>query len=1154
MNYGFFINRPVFASVISIVIVLAGLVCVRILPVAQYPDLLPPEVSVSAQYPGASAQTVAQTVAVPLEQQINGVEDMIYMKSTSNAAGTMGLTVTFAQGTDPDQATINVNNRVQRSLTKLPQTVQRLGVTVDKRSSAILGVVTMQSTNGSYDRAYVGNYALLNVVDDLKRITGVGDAQIVGNIDYSMRIWLRPDKLAQYNLTPTDIISEVGRQNNEYAVGRFSDQPETTSGAYTYSATTQGRLKTPEEFGDIILKSDSNGAALKLKDVARIELGTQQYFTDSRLNGSPAVPIMIFLQPGANAMATMNAIKTRMEELQQAFPPGISYAVPYDTTTFINVSIEEVIHTFIEALILVIIVVFVFLQNWRATLIPVIAVPISIIGTFAGMYVLGFSINMLTLFGLVLAIGIVVDDAIVVLENVERLVEEGMSPHDAAVESMREVSGPVIAIVLVLCSVFIPVSFMGGMAGVMYKQFAITIAISVVISGLVALTLAPALCSLLLKPAGDRKEIWKPFRLFNQAFDRVADLYLRGVGFFLRHVAAGLGAFVAICLLAFYLFEKIPGSLVPDEDQGNMIAFTMLPPASSLARTDDVMKKAENIFRKLPIVENVVSIVGYDMLSGGLKTSAGVMFIIFKDWSGRKDPSQDTRNLTGPLIGMTSSLKDGFVLPVNPPPIIGLSTTGGFQFYLQDRGGGDYDKLYQMVQKLVTAANQRPELSQVRTTFDANVPQYDLRVDRAQAYAMKVPINTIYDALSATFGNVYINDFTLYGRNYQVKLQSEDEFRRTPDDLRQVFVRSDSGQMVPLNALVHVKRTVGSDQLDRFNAFPAMMVMGSPAAGYTTGESIKIIQQLARDLLPREYQVAWIGSSYQEVSNSGQGNKAMIFGIIMVFLILAAQYERWSLPLAVITAVPFAVAGALLFTYTRGLSNDVYFQIGLVALVGLASKNAILIVEFAAQERESGKNAMEAAYSAAKMRFRPIIMTSLAFILGVLPLARASGAGSASRHAIGTGVIGGMLFATCIATFFIPMFYYLITRGNDKKTGITLPPNGGLVPQGAGGGPAPQSGGALARPSQAQAKTEAAATVRKARKPADTAVKAAAPAHRAAKKAEDSAGIVADKVSLAENEIMPEAANPPGKPAAPRKTRSASIAGPVKKQKKAIKD
>ncbi|WP_297323632.1 efflux RND transporter permease subunit, partial [uncultured Bartonella sp.] len=884
----------------------------------------------------------------------------------------------------------------------------------------------------AYDRTYVGNYALLNVVDDLKRIPGVGDAQVLGNINYSMRIWLRPDKLAQYNLTPTDVINAVQEQNNQYPVGRIGEQPD-IHGAFTYSATTQGRLVTTEEFGNIILRSDDTGASLRLKDVARLELGTQQYFVESNLNGNPMVPILLFLQPGANALATMDAIKKRMAELKVAFPPGLEYSVPYDTTKFIQVSVEEVVHTFIEAILLVIVVVFIFLQSWRATLIPIIAVPISIIGTFAGIYVLGFSINMLTLFGLVLAIGIVVDDAIVVLENVERVMaDEKLSPHDAAVKSMSEVTAPVIAIVLVLCAVFIPVSFMGGMAGVMYQQFAVTIAISVVISGTVALTLTPALCALLLKPT--HSEPIAPFRWFNNSFQKITDIYVSGVEFFLHRVWWGIAGFVLVCIFTVFMFEKVPSSLVPDEDQGYILAVSFLPSASSLDRTQEVVSQAYEILKKNPAVEDIAEIAGYDLLSGGLKTSSGAMFVMFKDWKDRTDPADDTRVIAPKVVGMTSSIKDGVTVAFNPPPITGLSTTGGFEMYLQDRSGGSIDELYAMTMKLVQAANQRPDLKNVRTTFDPNVPKYDFHVDRVKARAMDVPINSIYDALSATFGNIYINDFTLYGRNYQVKIQSEGEFRKSAEDIKQVFVRSNSGSMIPLNTLVKTTRVTGSDQLERFNAFYATKIMGDPGDGYTSGDAIAAMTEIAAKILPNTYQIAWTGSAYQEVVAGGAGSTAMIFGIIMVFLILAAQYEQWGLPFAVVTAVPFAVAGALTFTYLRGLSNDVYFQIGLVTLIGLAAKNAILIVEFAVLERENGKTALEAAISAARLRFRPIVMTSLAFILGVVPLARSTGAGSASRHAIGTGVIGGMLAATCVATFFIPMFYRIFTRKRATRT------------------------------------------------------------------------------------------------------------------------
>ncbi len=1028
----FFVDRPVFAAVISIVIVLAGLVCIRILPVAQYPELTPPQVVVSATYPGASAETMTQTVAAPLEQQINGVENMIYMQSSSLGSGTMQLTVTFALGTDPDQATIDVNNRVQRATSQLPQDVQRLGVTVAKRSTTILGMVAMFAKGGRYDRTYVGNYALLNVVDDLKRIPGVGDVNLLGNIDYSMRIWLRPDRLAQYNLTPSDVQAAIQEQNAQFAAGRFGDQPDPHQGPFTYTATTQGRLPDVAAFENIILRSDKNAATLRLKDVARVELGTRSYLVDSNLDGTPAVPIAIYLQPGANALNTMELVQKRMDELKVSFPAGIDYSIPFDTTRFIKVSVEEVIHTFIEAIVLVVLVVFIFLQNWRATLIPVIAVPISIIGTFAGMYVLGFSINLLTLFGLVLAIGIVVDDAIVVLENVERIMTtEKLSPRKAAIKAMGEVTGPVIAIVLVLCAVFIPVAFMGGLVGQMYKQFAVTIAISVVLSGLVALTLTPALCALILKPG--HQEPMLPFRLFNRFFERVTAGYSWGVRFFLKRVAVGLIIFACIIGGMAYLFQKVPGSLLPDEDQGFVFGVAVLPSAASLSRTSAVVDQASENIRKLPAVEHVFGVSGFDLLSGGLKTSAGMMFIMLKDWKQRTTAAEDARNLPRAIMAANAGIQDGLVLAFNPPPILGLSTTGGFELYVQDRTGGGIASLTNATKLLVDAASKRPELAGVRTTFDPNVPQYDIDLDRVKAKAMGVPINSVFAAMQATFGSLYVNDFTLFGRNYQVNLQSEAEFRRDPTDLKHVFVRANSGSMIPLDALVTVKRIVGPDQMERFNGFNAAKVTGNPAPGYTSGDAIKAMQQVAAKVLPQGYQIAWTGSAYQEITTSGAGTQAMIFGLVMVFLILAAQYERWSLPLAVITAVPFAVFGALLATDLRGLTNDVYFQIGLVTLIGLAAKNAILIVEFAVLERETGKSAIEAAASAARLRFRPIVMTSLAFVFGVVPLAISTGAGSASRHSIGTGVIGGMLAATLIATFFIPMFYRLIAWKDPKK-------------------------------------------------------------------------------------------------------------------------
>ncbi|WP_279907768.1 MULTISPECIES: efflux RND transporter permease subunit [Pseudomonas] len=1027
----FFIDRPVFATVISVVIILAGLAAMKALPIAQYPQILPPQVSVSASYPGASAQVIAETVAAPLEQQINGVEGMIYQLSNSAASGAMSLSVYFEVGRDPDQATIDVNNRVQAALAKLPEEVRRQGVKVEKKSSDILQVVALYSPDDSKDPVFISNYALINVIDELKRLPGVGDVSQFGSKDYSMRIWLRPDKLAQYDLTPTDVVNAIREQNSQFAAGSFGQQPLQTPQDFTYTVTTQGRFKDPKEFESVILRSDATGASLLLRDVARIELGAQDYSLVTSLNGQQNAAFGVYLQPGANALDTAEAVRSAMERLAKRFPEGIAYKIPYDTTKFVEVSIEEVIHTFFEALVLVVLVVFIFLQNWRATLIPVLAIPVSLVGTFAGMYLLGFSINLLTLFGMVLAIGIVVDDAIVVIENVERVMRtKKLGAREAAIEAMEEVTGPIIAIVLVLCAVFVPVGFLGGLAGEMYKQFAITIAVSVVISGIVALTLSPALCALLLKD--EHREPAAPFRVFNRFFERMTEGYGAGVAFFLRRSLIGLLLFGGMIALIVVLFGRVPGSLVPDEDQGYVINAYFLPPAASVNRTDALTHDFTEQLMKHPAVQDVVTFAGFDVLTFGLRSNAGVSFVPLKDWSERTTDETDARNLTRTFMGMGLKEKDGVVMSFNPPPITGMSTTGGFEGYIQDRAGGSVEQLQEKVQAFLGAAQKRPELAGVQSTFSANVPQYYIDLDRTKARALGVSISDVFTAMQSTFGSYYVNDFTLYGRTWQVSLQSESEFRRKPEDLSQVYVRASGGDLVPLTSLIKVRRILGPDTFARFNVYPAAKILGGPAPGYSSGQALAAMQEVANEVLGSEYTLGWIGSAYQELATQGSGSVAFVFGLIMVFLILAAQYERWTLPLAVVTAVPFAVFGAILAVWLRGIQNDVYFQVGLLTLIGLAAKNAILIVEFAVLLRAEGKGIFDAAFEAAKLRFRPIVMTSLAFILGVLPLAISSGAGSASRHSIGTGVIGGMLAATVLATFMIPMFYLLVESLGEK--------------------------------------------------------------------------------------------------------------------------
>ena len=1027
----FFIDRPVFATVISIVIVLAGLAAMRALPIAQYPEILPPQVSVSAAYPGASSQVIAETVAAPLEQAINGVENMIYQLSNSSSSGAMSLTVYFEVGTDPDQATINVNNKVQAALAKLPEEVRRQGVKVEKKSSDILQVITLYSPDDSRDPIFISNYALINVIDELKRLKGVGDASQFGSKDYSMRIWLRPDKLAQYNLTPTDVVNAIREQNSQFAAGSFGQQPLKEPQDFTYTVTTQGRFTDPKEFESVILRTDDTGASLLLKDVARVELGAQDYSLVTTLNGQQNAAFGIYLQPGANALDTAEAVQRTMERLAKRFPEGIAYKIPYDTTKFVRVSIEEVIHTFFEALVLVVLVVFIFLQNWRATLIPVLAIPVSLVGTFAGMYMLGFSINLLTLFGMVLAIGIVVDDAIVVIENVERVMRtQGLNAREASIKAMEEVTGPIIAIVLVLCAVFVPVGFLGGLAGQMYKQFAITIAVSVVISGIVALTLSPALCALLLKPG--HHEPAAPFRAFNRFFDKATEGYGAGVRFFLKRSLVGLLLFGGMIALIMLLFSRVPGSLVPDEDQGYVINAYYLPPAASLNRTEALSGAVSQQLMEHPAVEDVVTFAGFDVLTFGVRSNAGVSFVPLKDWSERTTPELDARNLTREFMGMGAAQKDGLVLSFNPPPITGMSTTGGFESFIQDRSGGSVEQLGEKVQVFVEAASKRPELAGIQSTFSANVPQYYIDLDRTKTRALGVSVSDVFTAMQATFGSYYVNDFTLYGRTWQVSLQSESEFRRKPEDLGQVYVRSSSGDLVPLSTLLRVRRILGPDSYDRFNVYPSAKVLGGPAPGYSSGQALAAMQEVADEVLGEDYSLGWIGSAYQELATQGSGTQAFVFGLILVFLILAAQYERWTLPLAVVTAVPFAVFGAILAVWLRGIQNDVYFQVGLVTLIGLAAKNAILIVEFAVLLRAEGKGIFDSALEAAKLRFRPIVMTSLAFILGCVPLAISSGAGSASRHSIGTGVIGGMLAATLLATFLIPMFYLLVESAAQR--------------------------------------------------------------------------------------------------------------------------
>ena len=1032
MISSFFIKKPVFASVVSIIIVLAGLAAMLNLPIEQYPRVIPPQIIVSASYPGASADTLAKTVAAPIEEQINGAKNMLYMNSVAEDSGRVAINVFFEVGTDADSAKIDVNNRVQAALSKLPEQVQRQGVNVRERSPSILQFVMLYSPSDMYNTTYLSNYALMNIVDDLKRVKGVGDAMIFGAKDYAIKVWIDPLKLSKFSLATTDIINAIKEQNNQYSAGKIGAEPIKDKQMFTYTIQTPQRLSTPEQFSNIVIRANEDGSSLLLKDVATIELGSSSYDVVTKLNNAPAIPIGLFLQSGSNALETANAVKKALVEARKNFPDGLEYKIPYDSTDFVAISIKEVVKTFVEAILLVILIIFLFLQNWRATLIPVLAVPVSIIGAFAGMYALGFSINLLTLFGLVLAIGIVVDDAIIVIENVERHMSEGMTPRNAAFKAMQEVSGAVIAIVLVLSSVFIPVAFMGGLTGEMYRQFAITIVISIVISGFVALTLTPSLCAALLKD-NHTKPTFFIFVWFNNAFDKATKGYSYLVKKTIKFSVISILLFGGLIYVSYDMFKSMKTGLVPNEDQGTIFVFSFNPGGSSISRTDDFTNELNTIIKKDPNVKDIITLAGYDLTSSSQRTHAAATVVKLNPWDDRPNEDQHASAILKRLTGQVMATSDGFSLAVLPPPIMGMSIAGGFEMYIQDRTGGSIQDLEKIVNQILAKAKERPELMAVRSSLAANIPQYKIDVNIPKAKAKGVNVSDIYNTLNATFGNYYVNDFSLYGRTYKVNLQAQGEYRKSIDDLKFIFVKGNNEELSPISSFVNVEKVVGADLIERFNLFQAAKVSGQPAMGYSSGDALKAIEEVSNQVLPSGYTISWVGTAYQEKQISNSSSVAFIFGIVLLFLILAALYGKWLLPISVVLAVPFAMFGAVLATLLRGLENDIYFQIGLLVLAGLAAKNAILIVEFALQKQKEGYSIMDAALEAAKIRLRPIIMTSLAFTLGTLPLVFSSGAGAASRHSIGTGVVGGMLSATFIAIIFIPLFYILISKLSPKK-------------------------------------------------------------------------------------------------------------------------
>ena len=1047
----FFIERPIFASVISIVIVIAGVVSFGALPVAQYPEITPPTVSVSAVYPGANAQVVGETVAAPIEQQVNGVEDMIYMSSTSASDGSYELTVSFEVGTNLDMAQVLVQNRVSLAEPTLPEEVVRQGINTKKKSTNILLLASLFSPDGRFDELYLVNYATLRLRDVLSRIRGVGEVLIFPASDYAMRVWLDPRQLKSRNLTTEDVLAALREQNVQVAAGQIGQPPAPTGQNFQYTVNVLGRLSEVEQFEEIIVKTAAGGRITRLKDVARIELGGRTYSITSSKGGTPSASLLLYQLPGANALAVAQEVKSALKQMSAAFPEGLTYEIPYDTTIFVETSIKEVYVTLFQAALLVFLVLFIFLQDWRATVVPAVTIPVSLIGTLAVMLAMGFSLNMLTLFGLVLAIGIVVDDAIVVVESTAYHIERGMPPRAAAIQAMSEVSGPVVATTLVLLAVFVPAAFLPGITGQLYRQFALTIAISTIFSSINALTLSPALAALLLRPPKEKKNAF--FRGFDTLFQKTENGYLAVAKTLTRRTAIVMLLYLVLLGVTGWRFALLPTGFLPPEDQGYLIANVQLPDAASLQRTDAVLKRIDGILEKTAGIQDWVSLGGYSVIDGTNASNAATIFITMTPWDERGDPSLRQEAIMGAIQAQLFQIQEAIAFVFTPPAIPGLGVAGGFQMQLQDKADVGLPELQKMVDEILQDGNAQAGLAGLNSTFRADVPQIYAEVDRTKAKTLDVPLTSVFNTMQAYLGSAYVNDFNKFGRTWQVQVQADHEFRNKPEDIRQLDVRDAKGNMVPLGTLISVDQVLGPQTIQRYNLYPSASITGAAAPGFSSGQALDLMEQLADNKLPPSMGYEWTGMSYQERKVGSEAILVFALAIVLVFLVLAAQYESWTSPTAVILVVPLAVLGTVIALLMRGMDNNVYTQIGIVLLIALASKNAILIVEFASEQRAKGLGIMDAAVEAAKLRFRPILMTSISSITGFMPLVVASGAGAASRQAIGLAVVGGMAAATIMSLLFTPVFYVVMQRLSEfgKKPALSAGPSPSGTSETAGG-------------------------------------------------------------------------------------------------------